>query len=345
MTFWEPTDTGMVHGPPLASLDPGNPADYPQGTLSYWAANPNTGLPDLRMRVPDQNFERMARMTPYLREQQAKNQQRLVNWLRGQGQDLEALRSQRTLSNLLGTSAPHPGITFGDAIEESVAGGFSPNLPGMAPVNPANFGPYNTPKTYAGLQNYRTSAWDRPSPVVEDIRMLSNTLSREDPRDFLVYQSGNRYGGGVANLGTTLPQNAAGAGALPISPNRPFDWANTATNVTSQGMQAGPLARGLARFLPGSGYGAGLAESGTLTGFGGTAALPAAGVAAGILGPKLINEYAPGPQGAKDILGNALAGAGWGSAGFVLGPEVGIPTTIAGGAIGLGKGVLESIFG
>jgi len=51
------------------------------------------------------------------------------------------------------------------------------------------------------------------------------------------------------------------------------------------------------------------------------------------------------PSFLKDIFGNTLAGAGFGAQGFLLGPEVGIPLTLAGAGAGLTKGVLESIFG
>lgn len=72
---------------------------------------------------------------------------------------------------------------------------------------------------------------------------------------------------------------------------------------------------------------------------------PMAGALASQFGPGLINQYAPGSQDQKDIMGNAVAGAGLGAQGFMFGPEVGVPTTLIGAGLGLGKGVLESLLG
>lgn len=51
------------------------------------------------------------------------------------------------------------------------------------------------------------------------------------------------------------------------------------------------------------------------------------------LGPQVINRL-PINRQQKDLFGNITAGAGFGATGFALGPEVGIPATIAGAAVG-----------
>lgn len=75
-------------------------------------------------------------------------------------------------------------------------------------------------------------------------------------------------------------------------------------------------------------------------GFGVRAGIPMAGQMLAQYGPQLAHNM-PGPSWLTDAVSGFSTGAGYGAQGFMLGPEVGIPTTIAGATIGAGHGLLD----
>ena len=147
---------------------------------------------------------------------------------------------------------------------------------------------------------------------------------------------------GVGGLAEGMAAEASPVGAVAAEPGL---WAGFRAGFTPSGIRAylGNAPRNSGGFTNALEAGADWQVASQFN-KGTSLALAIPGSLAAAFGPKLINSYAPLPTPAKDLLGNIVAGAGVGSTGFALGPEVGIPTTLIGAGIGGFKGLMEDIF-